>query len=263
MQTSNSPVGKEAWLVIRPGFLFSYSPELGNSFLWGLVSAFLKLQERERKEKRGGREKDIWPSTECVHINSSLQTQLQMTWVVPGGNSLFIPFLLHTKYTFTITAPPSRVASERHLLCNLQLPKMMHNVPLERTIRKQYPAIHQTNPLFPWCWPQLCARMAWQWPKRQRQKVTTLGSQGQLPEEVTLELRLEGGIASGRKVEECCFRGNYMCQSSGWEAHEHQKGQKGAWWLKNAKMVWDEAGKANGPDHYTQVKGGARRGFKQ
>lgn len=157
-------------------------------------------------------------------MNGSLQTQLQMTRVVPGGNSQLIPFLLHTKYTFTITTLPSRVVSERHLLCNLQLPKMMHNVPLEGTIRKQYPAMHQPNPLFPRCWPQLCARMAGQWTKRQQQKVTTLGSQGQLPEEITLELRLEGGIASGRKVEECCLRGNYVCQSSGWEAREHQKG---------------------------------------
>lgn len=59
MHTSIGLVGKEAWVVIRPGFIFSYSPELGNSFLWGLVSAFIKLQEQEKKEKHGGREKDI------------------------------------------------------------------------------------------------------------------------------------------------------------------------------------------------------------
>lgn len=84
----------------------------------------------------------------CTCVNSSLQTQLQMTGVVPGGSSLLIPFLLHIKYTFTITTLPSRVASERHLLCNLQLPKMMHNVPLERTVRKEYTAMHQQNPLY-------------------------------------------------------------------------------------------------------------------
>lgn len=59
IHTSNGPVGKEAWVVIRPGFLFSYNPQLGNSFLWGLVSAFIKLQEQEKKEKHGVRERDI------------------------------------------------------------------------------------------------------------------------------------------------------------------------------------------------------------
>lgn len=154
-------------------------------------------------------------------------------------------------------------ASERHLLCNLQLPKMMYNVPLEGTIRKQYPAMHQPNPLFPWCRPQLCARMAWQWSKRQQQKVPTLGSQGQLPEEITLELRLEGGIASGRRVEEGCIRGNYVCQSSGWEARWLEKrGKKRGLMAGKCKdgMRWGWKGKWAGP-LYTSTMG-SQEGFE-
>lgn len=54
----------------------------------------------------------------------------------PSGNSLLIPLFLHTtKGSFAITTLPSRVAFERQFLGNLQLPKMMHNVLLERTIQ--------------------------------------------------------------------------------------------------------------------------------
>ena len=52
--------------AIPPGFfsqlsLMSYSPELGNCFLWDIVSAIIKLQEQQKKEKHGSRERDTGP----------------------------------------------------------------------------------------------------------------------------------------------------------------------------------------------------------
>lgn len=61
-------MGKEAWVVIRPGFIFSSSPELANSFLWGLVSAFIKQQEQKKKGEAWGQgEGHVTIHQVCTH----------------------------------------------------------------------------------------------------------------------------------------------------------------------------------------------------
>lgn len=181
----------------------------------------------------------------CTHKQTAAP-EASFRWhdSVSSGNSLFFLFLLHTmKYTFAITTLPGRVAFERHLLCNLELPKMTHNAPLEETLSSATSSSAPPNPCLPAADPSYIQES----PGNGRRSLD-----GEAWGSFQRKLRCERRMLTGREAD-CYIEGTKWAKALGEETHEHQREQKRSPPAGNAKMVQDKTAETSGPDHILGV----------
>lgn len=118
-------VGRGARLQSDLDFLvsrISYSPKQGNkNCLLGIVSTFRKLQQK--KEKHGAYRRDTYTVHQVYIFIPKAASEPHLDDIIWSLAETLL-FLLHT---FTIATLPGRVAFERQLLGNLQLPKILHH----------------------------------------------------------------------------------------------------------------------------------------
>lgn len=151
------PRVEEAHAAIRPAFLsqlshISYSPELVNSFLWGIVSAFIKLKEQQKKEKYERRERDIWPFTKSVHTKQTAALKPALDGMIPFlAETLCSSSSSYTPWSALSPSPPFQAdwllkGSSWAIYNFLKWCTTLH---LRGQFRAQYPAITNQTPVSP------------------------------------------------------------------------------------------------------------------